>query len=106
MQNLKTETNIRLKEFTSVRVKHETRDRILQEVERLNQKKLGRKVIPDDIVSVAITLLKSDQYEKIQDATLSHFDRLAKSHQVYIEEHGEISKDDYLGKILSGEIKQ
>jgi hypothetical protein len=106
MQNLKIETNIQAKEFGSVRVKQATRDRILEAVDRLNQKELGRKVTPDDVVSLAVTLLKSEHFEEIQDTTLSHFDRLARNHQTYVKEHGEISKDEYLGKILSGEIKQ
>ncbi len=106
MQTNQAETNSKNREHASLKVKVETRDRVFHEIDRLNEKEFGRKVNPDDVVAIAIGLLKSEHYQQIQDATLSNFDRLERDHKAYEAKHGAISKDDYLGKILSGEIEK
>lgn len=104
MQTHEIQTTAKEKEFASVRVKTETRDRVLAVVDRLNEKELGRKVIPDDVLAIAVTLLKSEHLEQIQSATLSNFDRLERDYRDYARSHAGISKDEYLGKLLTGEI--
>lgn len=106
MQTIDTQTTAKEKEFASVRVKTETRDRVLAVVDRLNKKELGRKVIPNDVIGIALTLLKPEHYEEIQDSTLSNFDRFDREYQAYVGQHGPITKDEYFGKILNGKINR
>ena len=104
MQTEEMQTTAKEKEFASVRVKTETRDRVLAVVDRLNEKELGRKVIPDDVIALAVTLLKSEHLEQIQGATLSNFDRLESDYREFVRKNPGVSKDEYLGKRISGEI--
>lgn len=104
MQTQQLQTTAKEKEFASVRVKTETRDRVLAVVDRLNEKELGRKVIPDDVLAIAVTLLKAEHLEQIQMATLSNFDRLESDYREFVRRNPGVSKDEYLGKLLTGEI--
>lgn len=97
-------TSVKEKEIVSIRVSKETRERVLAVVDRLNEKELGRKVIPDDVVAVAMTLVKAEHLEQIQNATLSNFDRLKRDYAAYATTHEGVSMDEYLGKVLTGAI--
>lgn len=87
-----------------VRVKVETRKRILSELAKINKKDFGRKAKVEDYLSLAISLIGPEHFKKLQEATLSNQDRLEREYRTYIAKHGAISKDDYLGKRLRGEI--
>ena len=90
--------------FCSVRVKKETRKRLLSEIAKANKKDFGRRIHADEIVSVALTLLTATHIKKLQEESLSSMDRLERDYRAYLAKHGPISKDIYLGKRLSGEI--
>ncbi len=87
-----------------VRVSKETRKRIVIELARLNKKELGRSVKPDDLITLALTLLEPKHYAQLQDSTHSNADRLQRRYLAYVKEHGAISKDTFIGKLLTGEI--
>lgn len=89
---------------TSLRVLKDTKKRILGELVRVNRKDLGRKVRIDDYLMVALDLMAPEHIQKLQEATLSNADRFERDYRKYIAEFGSISKDEYLGKRLSGEI--
>lgn len=91
-------------QVTALRVKPETRKKILLELAKANKKEFGRKVKADDIIAVAINLVEPHHIKELQEATLSNQDRLEREFKAYIAKHGPISKDSYLGKRLRGEI--
>lgn len=90
--------------YATLRVKKDTRRKAVQAVEKLNTKDYGARVKVSDYVAFALSLVTSDHHALLQEATLSHEDRLKREHKAYIAEHGMISRDEYLGKRLSGEI--
>ncbi|MBS1983574.1 MAG: hypothetical protein JST16_05320 [Bdellovibrionales bacterium] len=90
--------------YCTVRVKKETRKRILSELAKANKKDFGRRVHADEILSVALTLLTPDHIKKLQEESLSAMDRLERDYRTHVAKHGPMSKDVYLGKRLSGEI--
>jgi hypothetical protein len=57
-----------------------------------------------DYVAFALGLVTKEHHTMLQEATLSHEDRLKRDHKAYVALHGMISKDEYLGKRLTGEI--
>lgn len=85
-----------------VRVSKETRKRILAELARLNKKDFGRAVKPDELIALALTLIEQKHHAQLQEATLSNADRLQLRYLAYVKEHGSISKDAFLGKLMEG----
>ncbi len=87
---------------TPVRVSKETRRRILLDLARLNKKEHGRRIKPEDLIALALTLLEPRHYLQLVESTLSNADRLERRYLDYVKKHGHITKDAFLGSLLSG----
>jgi hypothetical protein len=90
--------------YATLRVKKETRKRAVGDLKKINEKEFGRKVRMDEYLSFAINLVTQEHRESLQSSSLTHQDRLSRDYKTYIAQNGMISKDDYLGKRLTGEI--
>lgn len=88
----------------AIRVRKDTRKRVLAELARVNKKDFGRKVRPDEFIALAVSLVTPEHIVKLQESSLSNADRLEREYRTYVSTHGAISKDEYLGKRLAGEI--
>ncbi len=75
------------------------------ELERINKKDLGRRVRAEDYLTLALGLVTPKHLEQLQEESLTNADRLERAFRAYVAEHGSISKDEYLGKRLNGEIQ-
>ena len=102
----KAKTAAKVAKTEPVRVAKETRRRILSDLARLNKKEHGRQVRADDLIALALTLVTPEHHTQLQDATLSNADRLQRRYLAYIKDHGAISKDAFLGKLLSENLAQ
>lgn len=90
--------------YATLRIKKDTRKRAVSDLKKVNEKKFGRKLRMDEYVAFALALVSDDHRRELQNSTLTHQDRLNCDYDAYVAEHGMISKDEYLGKRLSGEI--
>ena len=90
----------------ALRVKRETRKKILIELSKANKKDFGRNLRAEDLVALAITLIRPEHIAHLQTMTLTNADRLEQQYRTYIAQHGSISKDAFLGKLLGGELTQ
>jgi hypothetical protein len=61
-------------------------------------------VAAEDYLGLALTLVTEEHVAELQEESLSNTDRLERDYREYVTQHGSISKDEYLGKRLSGEI--
>ena len=91
--------------FGFLRVRPETRKKVVQELERINKKEFGRKISLDRLVGLAITLIQPEHVKQLHDEALSNADRLELGYREYAAKHGPLSKDEFLGKLLQGEIR-
>lgn len=66
-----------------------------------NTKKTGRKVKIDQVLNVALDLMKEEHIKKLQDQTLTNEDRKEILRQKYISINGPISKDEFIGFMMS-----
>ncbi|HEX7676320.1 MAG TPA: hypothetical protein VF412_19250 [Bdellovibrio sp.] len=87
----------------NLRVKIETRKRLLSELAKINKKSFGRKVRVDQILNLLLDLLKQEHIQKLQDGSLSNADRIEMSYRDYIKKNGNVSKDEFLGILLKQE---
>jgi len=89
-----------------IRVKKETRKRMLQDLARANKKDYGRPVRSDDYVALAFSKITSEDIRSLQDASLSNADRLDRDYREYVSKHGPTTKDEYLGLRLNGNLSK
>ena len=89
---------------SSIRVRKDTRKRVLTELARINKKDFGKKVRTDELIALALGLVTPDHFRVLQEASLSNADRFERDFRAYVAKHGQMSKDEYLGKRLCGEI--
>lgn len=72
--------------------------------EKANRKNFGRKVRDFEVLAAAVRLLGAAEVAILQDATYSERDRLEMSHEDYQRQHGRISLDQFIGKLIRGEV--
>lgn len=87
-----------------VRISPDTKnvlDKILAEA---NDKDIGGKVKPESVIALALALVKKDSIEKLKAATLTNANKLELRYREHVQKHGPMTKDDFLGRVLSGEL--
>jgi hypothetical protein len=90
--------------YASLRVRRETKRQILSVLESINKKDLGRRVHTEEFLALALRLVTPQHLEQLQEASLSNADRLERDYRDCVAQHGPITRDEYLGKRLTGEI--
>ena len=88
----------------SLRVKRDTKRRVISELAKMNKKEFGRRIKADELVALALSLVESRHVAELQERSLSNSDRLDRHYQQYVKTNGPLSKDDFFGKLLSGEV--
>lgn len=72
--------------------------------EKANKKDLGRKVRDSELIHLGLTKITADDLESIKESTYSEQDRLRLAHEAYQKAHGKLTLDQFIGKLLKGEI--
>lgn len=83
-----------------IRVRKVTARSIRTILNKLNKKSLGKRIIVDDIISKAITLLSESDFNELREASYSSSDRLDIQYQEYCRANGNISKEKFLEILL------
>lgn len=73
--------------------------------DRANKKTHGRKIRDGEIIAKALSLLEPQHLIELQEATLSEKDRLHIAHEEFIKQHGKITLDQFIGRLLKGDMK-
>ena len=72
--------------------------------DKTNKKVFGRKVRDSEIIAIALKQITSEHIRFLQEETYSQKDRLALAHEEYQKDHGKLSLDQFIGKLLKGEL--
>ena len=83
----------------------ETAKQLQQIKDRANKKSFGRKVKDSEVLALAIRLVSPEHIKELQEATYSEKDRLSMIHEEFQKTNGKISLDQFIGKLLKGEVK-
>jgi hypothetical protein len=89
-----------------IRVHKETAKTIRKELNKLNKKDFGKRVLVDDIISLAISKLTDDDRARLQNKTLSNSDRIEMLYRDQLRNGQAMSKEDFLGKLLDTSASQ
>ena len=90
--------------YSTISILKETKKRISADLARINKKDFGRTIRADEYLALAVSLVTPELAKQLQESSLSNADRLERDYRAYVSQFGTISKDEYLGKRLSGEI--
>ena len=74
--------------------------------DKANKKNYGRKIRDSEILAKALTLVDHSHLNELQQETLSEKDRLHMAHENFQKSNGKITLDQFIGKLLKGEINQ
>lgn len=74
--------------------------------DKANKKNYGRKIKDAEIIAKALSLMESQHIQDLQEMTLSEKDRLHIAHDDFQKKNGKISLDQFIGKLLKGQINQ
>lgn len=83
-----------------IRVTKGTARTIRSIIHKLNKKPLGRRVVFDDVVSTAVSLLQDKHFEAIKESTYSGKDHMELKYKEYCRINGYISKERFLEILL------
>lgn len=87
-----------------IRVNKDTSKEIRKLLLQINKKNFGRKLRANDVISLAVSKLTERDMELLQESSLSNADRLEREYRTYCSKNGQVSKDDYIGLLMSGKI--
>lgn len=90
--------------YASIRVAKETARSLQLQLAQVNKKDYGKRIKPDQLIALALGLIKPEHVTQLQETSLSNQDRFERDYSAYIAEHGKITKDEFLGKLMKGEI--
>ena len=87
-----------------IRITKATARNIRAIVNKLNKKLIGRKVLVEDVLSKALSLLTDEHLDEVKKSTYSSEDHLNLKHQEYCELNGHISKEKFLELLLQVDL--
>jgi hypothetical protein len=89
-----------------MRLNKEAYRKIQHELANLNKKAWGKTITPDQFVTLAITLIQDIHRKQLQDDSLSNKDRLEQKYSEYCRSVSRVTRDEFVGLLLSGQISQ
>lgn len=72
--------------------------------DKANKKTFGRKVRDSEVIVLGLSLISADHIQNLQNQTLTEKDRLYMAHEEYQKANGKITMDQFIGKLLKGEV--
>lgn len=88
------------------KVDAETAKAIFLIKEKINKKGHGRRVRDSEVIAAGVKLIGADQIREMQETTYSEQDRLHLAHESFMKIHGKVSLDEFIGKLMRGEVIQ
>lgn len=89
--------------LTGVRVKAATKKKLDEILQMANRKKMGRKVLPDDVLSLALDLVSQDHIGRLQSESLRPSDKKTILYLKYKEDHPQAGREDFEEFTMTGE---
>ncbi len=97
-------TGERTDKIQNVRVTPASRELLAEILGKVNNKQQGRSVKATEIIALALSLITPKEIRELQETSLSNADRLELKYRKYSQENAYISKDEYIGRLMKGEV--
>ena len=99
-----TKTKVKGSNAVPVRVHLSTKKKLQQLLATINKKEFGRKVKPDEVIYMGLCGIKESAIKTLQEQSMSNADKLELKHREYIKRNGRITRDEFLGVMMKGEL--
>lgn len=86
--------------WSNIRVSQTSKDIADKHLKKANSKNFGKRIKVDELLQIGLSLITEDHIKSLQENSLSFEDRKENLRQVYIKEHGNISKDEFTGFMM------
>lgn len=90
-------------ESRGVRICPETKKRAEILLKEANKKSRGRKIKMTDLLGLALELVTDKDIQRLQRSSWTKYDEMEAWRTVYTEKRGQISRDDFLGFMMTNE---
>lgn len=91
-------------ETIAIRVRSGTKTKLDKILDAVNSKEYGKRVKSDDVISFAIGLINDAYMHSLRDQSLTNSDRLEILFQQQRKRKKELTKDEFLGLLMTGQI--
>lgn len=88
---------------SSIKISKEVKKKLNSLLIKINKKDFGKRVRADKVILLALQQIEEKHIKELQSSTLTNADKLEIKYREYVSQNGSISKDDFIGKLLSGE---
>ena len=89
-----------------IRISKSTARLLKSLVTKCNRKTHGRKVKAEDVLQKSLSLLEVSHLEEIKNSTYSSQDQLEIEYKKFCQTNGNISKDEFLQRLLTAALPQ
>ena len=94
---------VKKSDSSTIKISKETKRELNKILVKVNKKDFGRRIRGEKIVLLALQQINKTHIKELQDSTLSNEDKLEMKYREYVSKNGNISKDEFIGKLLLGE---
>ncbi len=106
METKTAKTNLKTtQKLKSIRISLENQKKVEKFLALANKKNIGRTIKIDQALGIALDLLTEEHVKRLQDQSLSNEDRKELLRLKWAKLHGPITKDAFLGLLLSSEFQ-
>ena len=88
----------------SVRVTKDGQKKLTQLLNKANKKDYGKKIKGYQLLELGLSLISDSHIKKLQEGSLSNADQLEILYREHIKKNGKISKDEFIGLLLTQKI--
>lgn len=92
--------------FTAIRVKEQTKDLVKSKLTIANNREIGKKITPDQMIHFALSRLSDKDIKELQQQALSFTDKKKLLRKKYIEINGSITPDEFEGFTMSPDFQR
>ncbi len=103
-QRVKAPATTAVGESCPLRVKQATRRKLQKILDAVNKKDFGKRVRPDAVIDLALSLVGPAEIEKLRQASMSNADRLDVAYRSFAAKQAGTSRDEFLGLLLAGKV--
>ena len=90
--------------MTAIRVRKETRRKIVTVLTRINKKDFGRKIRADELIALALDTVTEQEIAALQQQSMTNADRIEAAFRAHLKRHPGITKDQFLGTLLNSQL--
>ncbi len=88
----------------SIRIRKDEYEMIDSIIKKANNKNIGKKIVPSDLFAILLKNVSDNQIKQLQLSSVRHTDRKKLYREVYVEQYGATTDDEFEGFVMSSDF--